>query len=407
MHTNWLRWTIVVGSCFSFALTAESQLLPRRRPPADAPANQDTPPPGRPLLRGVVDRLTEAAENGEINVETGNPAGEGPGPAPGLFQGLLPLLNGGQNAEPLDPARLNQAIDEELAAPWVEEIEPLESLQLRIDERNTDFAGDRLGLSGAMRLRNTPWQCPAELNLHLRASVENIPHVGPRALISTDIDLLTDTVAMFNSARQMTMRQLRGRSDTSPESADILALLETTPPFHTLGDVADFLPRMGEINLRNANYKVDALRSQIAHAVDAAEERQLIDELAQAYRERDNLLAFSIRSRRNAVLDVVQIEIDLPVGGVSYKMADVEAVHMVVTPGGLSGRVTVGFGQAGVVLYRGAKAVVVEPALRRIQERDPATIERLREQGRQFSEELNLQPRASSGAEELPPPEAR
>jgi hypothetical protein len=416
-------------------------------PPADAPvqdARQIRKEQRRERLRRLFDRAVDAVEqqpqaprpeslDAQDDGRAGKPAAQakakdGTGPtapgganagrgatAGGLLNGILPLLRGqaaggqpGAAATPLEASKLNEAMEEEILRPLAEQFPAVERLQLRFDPQQTDFARDRIGLRAVAALRSTPWGSSAQLNLNVSARIDRRPQRAARAVIGFDIDLLTDVVGLVNFAKG---RAVKKAHDTQRQhglaegEAALLDLLETTPDFASLTDVADLLPRIGEVNLYFANRKVNRLRAEIASSDTGEVDRQLVEELAETIKQRDNLLAFSIRIRRAGGIDVQEMLVMLPGGGISFGFVSLESVNMQLTESGLIGQVEVSVGQSGVLLYQGAKALVIEPTLRRLQQRDPRTLQNFLRRGRDIGKQLEELPGTPEEIEPLPAPQ--
>jgi hypothetical protein len=319
-------------------------------------------------------------------------------PASKLLRELLPLVAppdgqkpGAGTEVPLSLSQLNAAMAEEIVWPLVEELELLDALELRFDERETNLAQDRLGLIGDVQLRSTPWAGPAKLRLNVSARVERRPQQSTRGVIAFDVDLRTDTVAMLDYFKQRALARLHETREKRPLSEDEAAscrVLEASPEFASLTDVSDFIPRKGEVDMHSVLMKIDRLKAEMDERDRGSGDRKLLDDLAAAYQRQDLLMAFSIRAHRDSTLGVNEIIVTLPGGGVSYRFVNLEAVDMHLTETALVGRTEVTIGQAGVLVYQGVKSLVIEPMLRRLQERDPRTIQNLRRSGRQLGRQF-------------------
>ena len=154
----------------------------------------------------------------------------------------------------------------------------------------------------------------------------------------------------------------------------------------------------------SANQEINRLQAEIASSETGEVDPQRVEQLAKTIRDRDNLLAFSFRIRRAGGIDAQEMFVTLPGGGISYGFVSLESVDMRLTEPGLVGHVEVSVGQSGVLLYQGAKALVIEPMLRRLQQRDPQTVQNFRRRGRDIGKQLEELPGTPEEIEPLPPP---
>jgi len=361
----------------------------------------------RRRVRGLFDQLQQATPspqtraNGTATGKTADRTAERASGAAGspigtLLQGLAPLFSspadrGGPGATRLEPEKLNRAIDEELARPLVGQLDNIESLELRFDQDQTDFAGDRLGVMGHVRLKSAPWGTPADLRLRLRAGLRGGLAPGGRAVLKFHIDMTTDTVALCNFLKYRALQRCyraRRANHVAEDQEAFCRLLEATPDFTSLADLADFAANMGIVNLQAANRKIERLQAQLRAVEGSNPPPSLVDALGKAYRGRDSLLASSIRVARDATLQVPRIDVQTVATGTATQFAQVEFVDVTITSDGIHGELHASIGPGGVLLYQGAKGVLIEPTLRRLQQRDPATLERLRQGGRDIHRQL-------------------
>ncbi len=363
------------------------------------------------VLRRVLDAVAEPEGAGDPQDQPDQDT-RGAAERSGIIDRLLPLLPKGeagpdQGAEPLEPGRLNDALREEIVGPLVRDLVFVEALRLRIDEETTDLARDRIGLAANVRLRRTPWGTPAQVQLHVFARVEQRPQRGTRAFITVDFDARTDTIACMNYVKQRALERNYSDppADMSAEELDELhQLLESTPPFVTLTDVADFLPKMGVIHVRSANRMVDELQAELALGGDPGTRPRLARELSRAYQKRDALIAASIRFVRDSALSVERVNYVLPPGSMSNGPMQVEDADVALTEQSIRGSSTMSVGPAGVLVFQGARGLVIEPMLRRIQRRDPATLDSVRRRARDVGQQLEELSTPPPEAEVLPPP---
>lgn len=360
------------------------------------------------VLRRVLDAVTEPADGARQPDQDARDAAE----RSGIIDQLLPLLPRGgaeqeQDTEPLEPGRLNDALRDEIIGPLVKDLTSIESLRLQIDEETTDLDRNRIGLAADVRLRRAPWGTPAHVQLHVFARIEQRPQRGTRAFITVDFDARTDTIACMNYVKQRALEGMYSDppEDLSAEELDELhQLLESTPPFVTLTDVADFLPKMGVIHVRSANRLVDQLQAELALGGDPRSRPRLQRDLSRAYQKRDALLAASIQFSRDSALSVQQVNYVLPPGSMSNGAFQVEDADVLLTQQSIRGNSTVSVGPAGVLIFQGARGLVIEPMLRRIQRRDPATLDSVRRQARDVGQQLEELSSPPPEAEVLPPP---
>ncbi|MFV2069334.1 MAG: hypothetical protein ACC645_20410 [Pirellulales bacterium] len=435
MRRNWLR---LLGSLCLFGLTtltvgAQEELpAPEKatdkaaRPAADQPpTREERRERRRRLVRGLVDQLQQevpaekpaadgesSKENADRTEETGKrPAGA---PIGKLLQGLAPLFSSppgrvGQGGVPLEPEKLNRAIDEELVRPLVGQLDNIEALELRFDQDHTDFATDRLGVTTHVRVRSAPWGAPADLRLRINAGLGGGLLQNGRALLKFHIDMTTDAVALCNFLKYRALQRCykAGHAkDATEDHESLCRLLESTPDFTSLADVADFIPNMGIVNLQAANRKIESLQAQMQAAAGATPPASLIDALAKAYKARDSLLAASIRVTRDGALQVPRIDVQTASTGAATEFAEVEFVDVTITPDGFHGDLHGSIGRGGVLLYQGAKGLLIEPTLRRLQQRDSATLERLRQGGRDIHQQMEELETPAEG-DSLPVPNTR
>jgi len=396
-------------------VTAQEELPPPEKTPERAarpaagerPTRTERRERRRRRLRGLFDQLqqgTASPQSRENGASPGKAAeqtadrdnGAAGSPIGSLLQGLTPLLaspadRGGPGAAPLESEKLNRAIDEELARPLVGQLDNIESLELRFDQDQTDFARDRLGVTGRVRLKSAPWGAPADMRLRLRAGLRGGLAPGGRAVLKFHIDMMTDSVAFCNFVKYRALQRCYQADRTNGAAEDQEAfcrLLEATPDFRSLTDLADFVANMGIVNLQAANRKIERLQAQLQAVEGSNPPPSLVDALGKAYRSRDSLLASSVRVTRDATLQVPRIDVQTVAAGPATQFAQVEFVDMTITPDGIHGDLHASIGPAGVLLYQGAKGVLIEPTLRRLQQRDPATLERLRQGGRDIHRQL-------------------
>lgn len=434
------RWWVVVGLCLAglvaLPLAAQEDLpAPEKRAAAEQgagrarPTREERRERRRRIVRGLLDQLQPAAPSQQSapqekdgpaektqprgKKEAERPEAERPAAAPlgGLLQGIAPLFSapagpGGPPPAPLDAGKLNRAIGEELTGPLVRQLENIEALELRFEQDQTDFPADRLGVTAHVRLKSAPWGTPADLHLHLSSGMGGNSLRQGRGLLKVRIDLSTDTVALCNFLKQRALQRcyrLAGSPGAEEGQQEICRLLEATPEFTSLTDVADFIPNMGIVNLQAANRKIERLRAQMQEGGPSAPPASLVGALAKAYKARDSALAASIRIHRDPALEVPRIDVKTTRLGPATGFAEVELVDVTMTPDRVYGDLHVSIGRGGVMLYQGAKGVLIEPTLRRLQQRDPATLDRLRQGGRDIHQQLE-ELQAPPAEDSLPAP---
>ncbi|HVX13676.1 MAG TPA: hypothetical protein VHC22_21010 [Pirellulales bacterium] len=364
--------------------------------------DDDLPPP----RRGAPERRANPPQRGDRLRKLANPNG----PLGQLFESLAGDPNGGQPA--LDIPKLNDGIAA-LVEPLLDEERNLEYLRLRFDPTDTNLARDVVHVIGAARLRHSRWSDdPTQIDLDLRGNMQRREDGRPQGTLDGELRFQTDVISLANRAKarfsqQMERRAQQGAVREAPLNAEEAArarLRETlakTPPLQNMDDVVDFVLTFAGLRLTAINERIEELKVQVSSGPDERSRLDAAEQLAEARRERDQMLDVRPRVERDDNGRAVAMRINLERSQVD-EATRVEQLKVELTATKVTIRL-VGSTMQGMELYGLFKPIVLN-TLTRIQMRDADTMRLGRGMFRGYLDQLDGALR--DGDEGLPPPPA-
>ncbi|HET6882562.1 MAG TPA: hypothetical protein VFI31_20515 [Pirellulales bacterium] len=363
------------------------------------PAQEDNTPPPR---RGTPERRAQRGER--LRKLAGSE---------GALGQLLDSLagNAAGNMPALDIPKVNEGIIE-LIKPLLDDERGLESLRLRFDPAETNFARDTVHLVGAARLRRSGWSDePTQVDLDLRASMQRRDDGRPKGTLDGELRFQTDVVALANKAMQRFANQLDRRAQQGavrdgPLSAEetfrlrMREKLAATPPLKDMDDVIDLILSFSGLRLTAINDRVAELKAQVDSAPDEKTRASLEKQLAEARRQRDQMLELRPEVERDGGQQAAALRLSMDRSQVD-ETTRVERLNVEITKAQVTLRL-VGSTLQGMELYGVFKPLLMN-TLSRVQSRDADTFQLGRGMFRGYMKELRGA-LDDEGGETLPPP---
>jgi hypothetical protein len=356
---SWIsRWIVLAAVLASSAFLCLAQPPvsppPPPSPPGFAPAPGLDPGVRRPRLRELGGRLLDAVA--------------GPQAGPGT-------------ARPLDFSIINGVIPS-ILKPLISGDAAIESISLEFDPAGTDPAHDKVELHADVRLRSTAWSpTPSRLHIDLSAVVDMTAPGGAKASIDTQLVLETPVVALADYGLQRFKAKAPPLPDTPPASADdffrteMRAKLARTDRITSFDELVDLFQYYSSFRFLAQNDNIDRIKAAPIAELDDAMRNALAAELTKARVLRDRLS----ETRAHVEHGPDGLARTIAVRLVNVELSDaalVEQADVNVTDQSLAVNAHVQV-RKGVEVYLLLKPVI-QLTLERMQQRDPATIERQR-----------------------------